>query len=118
MTLSFKDIRHQLHVKVNAEFKVFPVGGHNMNGTVNKKIREMKGSVLKSLENERKLLLPWETPASKIGNTVKSLPISLRKLIPQFENINQQTPNQSCLGRKNDQSPIGTMTLLKTQKKL
>lgn len=29
-----------------------------MNGTVNKKIREMKGSVLKSLENERKLLLP------------------------------------------------------------
>ena len=96
MTLTFKDIRHQLHVKVNAEFKLFPVGGHNMNGTVNKKIREMKGSV----------------------NTVKSLPISLRKLIPQFENINQQTPNQSCLGRKNDQSPIGTMTLLKTQKKL
>lgn len=58
MTLTFKDIRHQLHVKVNAEFKLFRVGGHNMNGTVNKKIREMKGSVLKSLENERKLLLP------------------------------------------------------------
>lgn len=58
MTLTFKDIRHQLHVKVNAEFKLCPVGGHSMNGTVNKKISEMKGSVLKSLENERKLLLP------------------------------------------------------------
>ena len=29
--LNFQDIRHQLHVNVNVEFELCPVGGHNMN---------------------------------------------------------------------------------------
>ena len=41
--LNFYGIRHQLHVNV---------GGHNMNCRVERKIREIKGSITKSLENE------------------------------------------------------------------
>ena len=37
MKFNFQDIRHQLHVNVNAEFELCPVGGHNMTGRVGKK---------------------------------------------------------------------------------
>ena len=61
MKLNFQDIRHQLHVKVNVEFVLCPVGGHNMNGWVKRKIGQTKGSITKSLENERISLLQWQT---------------------------------------------------------
>ena len=35
--LNFQDIRHQLHVNVNVEFQLCPIGGHNMNGRVKEK---------------------------------------------------------------------------------
>ena len=53
MKLNFQDIRHQLHVNVNVEFQLCPVGRHNMNSRFERKIREIKGSIIKSLENER-----------------------------------------------------------------
>ena len=61
MKLNFQDIRHQLHVNVNVEFELCPVGGHSMNGRVERKIKEIKGSITKSLENERISLLQWQT---------------------------------------------------------
>ena len=51
MKLNFQDIRHQLHVYVNVEFELCPVGGHNMNDWVERKKREIKGSIKKSLKN-------------------------------------------------------------------
>ena len=90
-----------------------------MNGAVKKKTRELKCSFLKSLKNEWKSLLPWETPLSKIGNTVNDLPFTLRKLISLFENMNLLNPNQVRLEKKNDRSPMksyGTMMLTKIQK--
>ena len=57
MKLNFQDVRHQLHVIVNVEFELCSAGGHNMNGKVERKIRETKGSMTKSLENERISLL-------------------------------------------------------------
>ena len=49
MKLNFQDIRHQLHVNVNVESELCPVGGHNMNGRVERKTRKIKGSIAKSL---------------------------------------------------------------------
>ena len=34
--LNFQDIRHQLHVNVNVEFQLCPIGGHNMSQKKNK----------------------------------------------------------------------------------
>ena len=53
MKLNFQDIRHQLHVNVNMELELC----HNMNGRIERKIREIKGSIKKSLDNERISLL-------------------------------------------------------------
>ena len=55
--MNFQDIRLQLHVNVNVEFELSLVIGHNMNGRVERAIREIKGSIRKSLENERISLL-------------------------------------------------------------
>ena len=109
--LNFQDIRHQLHVNVNVDFKLCPVGGHNMNGRVNRKIREIKGSNTKSLENERIPLLQWETLVSEIANIINDLPLPLGNITSQFENMDLLTANQLCLRRNNDQrSPIGLVT--------
>ena len=85
MKLNFQDIRHQLHINVNMEFELC----HNMNGRVKRKIREIKGSIKKSLENERISLLQWETLVSKIANTINDLPFALRNITSQFENMDQ-----------------------------
>ena len=93
MKLNFQDIRPQLHVNVNVEFELCSVGRHNMNGRVERKIREIKGSITKSLENERISLLQWETLVSEIANTINDSPLALGNITSQFENIDLQTPN-------------------------
>ena len=117
MKLNFQDIRHQLHVNVNVEFELCPVGGHSMNGRVERKIKEIKGSITKSLENERISLLQWETLVSKIANTINDLPLALGNITSQFENMDLLTPNRLRLGRNNDQSPIGPMMVINNPEK-
>ena len=117
MKLNFQDIRHQLHVNVNVEFVLCPVGGHNMNGRVERKIREIKGSITKSLENERISLLQWETLASEITNTINDLPLALGNITSQFEDMDLLTPNRLRLGRNNDRSYIGPMLVTSNPEK-
>ena len=117
MKLNFQDIRYQLHVNVHVEFELCPVEGHNMNGRVERKIREIKGSVTKSLENERISLLQWEILVSEIAKTINELPLALGNITSQFENMDLLTPNQLRLGRNNDQSPIGLMTITNNPEK-
>ena len=74
MKLNFQDIRYQLHVNINVKFESCPVGGHNMNGSVERKIREIKVSITKSLENERISLSQREILVSEIANTINDLP--------------------------------------------
>jgi len=45
--------KHQLHHDIAVDFDVCPVGGHHMHGTVERKIREMKSSLERSMSNER-----------------------------------------------------------------
>ena len=97
--LNFQAIRHQLHVNFNAEFKLCPVGGHNMNGRVERKIREMKDSITESLKNEKISLLQWETLVSEIANTINYLPLALGNITSQFENMGS-TNSKSITTRK------------------
>ena len=120
--LNFEDIRHQLHVNINVEFQLCLVGGHNMNGRVKRKIREIKGSFIKSLENERISLLQWVSLASKIANTINDLPLAFGNITSQFENMDLLTPNRLRLERNNpiglSQSPIGPMMVNKQPKEI
>ena len=94
MKLNFGDIRHQLHANANVEFQLYLVEGHNSNGKVERKIREIKGSITKSLENEIISLLQWKTLASEIANTINDLPLALRNITSEIENMYLLTPNQ------------------------
>ena len=50
--LSYEDVRHQLHRDVNVKFELCPVGGHNMHGRVERKIKEINASIEKSAFND------------------------------------------------------------------
>ena len=54
---------------------------------------------------------------SKIADTINGLPLALGNITSQFENMDLLTPNQLRLGRNNDQSPIGLMTITNNPEK-
>ena len=45
MTIDFQDVKSRLYRGVQVECEVVPVGGHNMNGKVERKIKEIKSSI-------------------------------------------------------------------------
>ena len=111
MKLKFWDIKFQLHKDVSVDFEVCPVGGHNFNGKVERKIREIKKSISKTVCNERLALLQWETLGATIANTINNMPLALGNAVsPSTEFIDLLTPNRLKLGRNNERSPIGAMT--------
>ena len=57
MTLNFNDLQFQLHKRVAVEFAICPVGGHNMNGKVERKIKGISSSIEKNAHNERLSLM-------------------------------------------------------------
>ena len=109
MKLSFHDTQGRLHLNHNVEFDVCPVGGHNMHGRVERKIRSIKESLAKSLQNERLSILEWETLGSQIGNSINDLPLASHSLVSELENIDLITPNRLKLGRNNERSPLGPL---------
>ncbi|XP_066918232.1 uncharacterized protein [Clytia hemisphaerica] len=80
MRLDFNNIQHQLHKRVSVDFTVCPVGGHNMNGKAERKIREINKSIERSAHKERLSILQWETLASIIANSINDLPINIRQI--------------------------------------
>ena len=46
MILRFVDIKHRLSTEYGAEFDVCPVGAHCMHGKVERKIRQVKRSII------------------------------------------------------------------------
>ena len=107
MKLKFWDIKFQLHQDVSVEFEVCPVGGHNFNGKVERKIREVKKSITKSVSNERLALLQWETLAATIANSINNMPLALgNSFKPDLEFMDLLTPNRLKLGRNNERSRL------------
>jgi len=109
--LNFYDIKHRLHQDVAVEFDVCPVGGHHMHGKVERKIREVKSSLERSMSNERLSIIQWETICSQVANSVNNLPLALGNYVSDFESMDLITPNRLRLGRNNNRSPSGTLTI-------
>jgi len=106
MQLNFSDVQWQLHKQNSVEFQICPVGGHNMNGKVERKIKDINASLEKTIQNERLSLLQWETITALISNTINNLPLAVRS-IAEFECMDLLTPNRLLLGRNNNRSPSG-----------
>ena len=105
MKLDFLDAKFKLHKDVGVEFQVCPVGGHNINGKVERKIRIIKESMEKNILNERLSIIQWETLSSKIANNINDLPLGLGNNVSDFESMDLITPNRLLLGKNNDRSP-------------
>ena len=109
MLMNFRDAQRRLYVRYKCEFKVCPVGGHNMHGRVERKIRHVKESLEKTVHNERLSVIEWETVGAEISNSINDLPITLHNWSQDLENLDLITPNRLRLGRNNDRSPIGPL---------
>ena len=96
---------------IPSELSELSVGGHSMHGKVERKIKEIKKSISKNAGKERLSVLQWETICSIIGNTINDMPLALGNLVSSFETMDLFTPNRLKLGRNNERSPVGSVTI-------
>ena len=106
---NFKDVKEKLFVDSKVEFYPCPVGGHNMHGRVERKIREVKESIEKSFQSQRLSIIQWETVAAQISNSINDVPLALGNQTANFEVSDLITPNRLRLGRNNSRSPDGPL---------
>ena len=118
MTIKFSDIKHQLHSEYGVEFEVCPVGAHYMHGKVERKIRHVQESFLKSNDKNRLSIIQWETLGDQIANSINNMPIALGNVVQGLENLDILTPNRLILGRNNDRCPRGALTVTGDTKKI
>ena len=116
--ISFKDLKNRLHVDVKMNFEVCPVGGHNYNGKVERKIREVKSSINKSFQGRRLSILQWETLSSEVANSMNDLPLALNGIVSDYESMDLITANRLKLGRNNDRSPTEPLIVSKNPSKI
>ena len=109
MSLNYRDIKNRLFVSSNVQFEACPVSGHFMHGRVERKIKQIKISLEKQLNNQRLSLLQWETIGAQIANSINNLPIGLGGKVSSLDQADLLTPNRLRLGRNNDRSPVGPM---------
>jgi hypothetical protein len=107
---SFSDAKFRLHRDAHVSLDVCPVGGHNMHGKVERRIRHVKESTA-SISNEKLTVLEWETLCATVANSVNNLPLALGNFKSDFEAMDLITPNRLLLGRNNDRCPVGPVMM-------
>ena len=100
------------------DFDTCPVGGHNFNGKVERRIRHVKESLEKNVSNQRLSILQWETISAEIANAVNDLPLALGNIVSDFEQMDLITPNRLRLGRNNERSPVLPMKIIGSTQKV
>ena len=118
MVLSFSDIKHQLQSEFGVKFEPCPVGGHNVHGKVERKIKEIKRSFEKELCHHRLSVIQWETLGQQVVNSINNLPIALGNKAECLENLDLITPNRLLLGRNNNRSPTEPLILSRDVKRI
>ena len=68
-------------------------------------------SIEKCYQNHRLSILQWETVGSQCANTINDMPLALGNQVGDFEVADILTPNRLLLGRNNQRSPEGTLTV-------
>ena len=111
MVLSFIDISLKLSREYGVQFKTCPVGAHNVHGKVERKIKEVRKSIRKSVSNKRLSILQWETLGQQISNSINNLPICIGNKTELIENLDILTPNRLILGRNNNRCPTEPLKL-------
>ena len=111
MKFDLTDIQQQLYKDVQLEFQTCPVGGHNMHGRVERKIKSIRNSLEKNMHLQRLSIIQWETMASVVTNSINNMPIAVNNISSDVEMADLITPNRLLLGRNNERSPTGRLTV-------
>lgn len=82
------------------------------------KIRKVRQSLEKSVQNQRLSILHWETLASSISNPINNLPLAIRNSKGDFEVLDLITPNRLLLGRNNDRCPTQVLKVVNDYDKM
>ena len=109
MKFDYRDAQNILNKEANVQLHTCPVGGHNYNGRVERKIQMIKGSIEKSVQNERLSVIQWETLCASIANSINDLPIAKGNQVADLEFADLITPNRLKLGRNNARCPDGPL---------
>ena len=118
MIISMSDVRQKLSVEHGVDFETCPVGAHYYHGKVERKIQEVKKSLVKNVSNRRLSILQWETICQQISNSINNLPIGLGNKSEMLENLDILTPNRLILGRNNTRSPTMPLEISHDVKKI
>ena len=118
MRYSFTDMKQKLAFEYDVDYSPCPVGAHYVHGKVERKIREVKKSMNICVQNEKLSHIQWETLMLQISNSINNLPIGLKNLTSDLENLDLITPNRLILGRNNNRSPNAPITLCNDHKRL
>ena len=118
MQLCFKDIKGNLHKDMMVESDICSIRRNIFDGKVERKIRQIKESLEKSILNQRLSVLKWEIVAAEISNAINDLPLAMGNLVSDFENMDLITPNRLRLGRSNDRSPVSPMKVTRNYQKM
>ena len=118
MTLVYTDIKHKLHTEFGVEFDTCPVGAHYMHGKVERKVKHVKESLAKSLQNHRLSIIQWESLGDQIANSINNLPIAIGNVVKDLENLDILTPNRLMLARNNSRSPAGAVLVSDDPKRI
>ena len=105
MQLSFLDIQFHLNIEYGVQFDTCPVGGHNIHGKVERRIRTVRESIEKKLQRHRLSILQWENLGGQIANKINNLPLGTVRMTSSIEDSDILTPNRFLLGRNNERSP-------------
>ena len=68
MILRFVDIKHWLSTEYGVGFEVCHVGAHYNHGKVERKIRQVKRSIMINMQSNRLSVLQWESLVSPVTN--------------------------------------------------
>ena len=118
MILSFSTIKYKLEVEFGVQFFTCPVGSHYVHGKVERKIRDLRKSINKHLQNQRFSIIQWETLGQQIANSINNMPIGLANKVEHLENLDILTPNRLLLGRNNNRCPTAPLVLSGDVKKI
>ena len=91
--ISFTDSKEKLHPNMMVDFTTCPVGGHNYNGRVERRIKHVKESLEKTISNQRLSVLQWEKIKAEVSDAINGLPLPLGNIVSNFENMDLITPN-------------------------
>ena len=118
MRYSFIDTKNKLSFEFGVEYTPCPVDAHYDHGKVERKIKEVKKSVLINVQGEKLSLIQWETLMQQISNSMNNMPIGLKHKRRDLESLDLVTPNRLILGMNNERAPNAPLVICPDHKKI